>query len=94
MSDIVYSRHGEIDILIIEGEWDDSILVKWASMITSLRQQGCQRLLILGNGLDRLPADRINELSLPIRVYRRMGGIIAFAEFHENALQIIRETHF
>ncbi len=92
MSNICHTFENESDVLTIEGELDNSALDSLGKSITDLRQKGSTRILLLGNGLNRIRAEHLEELALPVRIFRGIGGIIALAEFDKKVLRQFRNA--
>jgi hypothetical protein len=87
MTGITCSRQGNVDILSFEGRPDASFMDQIGQSISTLRQQGSCRILIVGKNIHHIPPQDLEKLALPIRIFRGVGGVIAVAEFEKNILR-------
>jgi len=92
MTEIAYIREREIDILSLAKDLKDSSIEELAQTISTLRQQGSQRLLLLGQAGCRVHTNHLEDLALPMRVFRETGGIVAVAEFDSTAQRQLRSA--
>ncbi len=92
MTEIAYIREREIDILSLAKDLKDSSIEELAQTISTLRQQGSQRLLLLGQPGCRVRTNCLEDLALPMRIFRGTGGIVAIAEFDSTAQRQLRSA--
>jgi len=92
MTQIQCLREGNVDLLQIEGVLDDEALENLGKTISTLRQQGSKKILWLGTGLEKAELRDSLRLLSPIRIFCRMGGKIALAEFGGKTLDIMLRT--
>lgn len=92
MPEISYERVGNVDILSLGEDWNDDDLEKLVEIISTMRQQGSRHILLLGNNIKRIRSSRLEELTLPIRIFRGIGGKFAVAEFGDAAIRQLRSA--
>ncbi|MEW6234048.1 MAG: hypothetical protein AB1656_01555 [Candidatus Omnitrophota bacterium] len=92
MTRIQCLREGNVDLLLLEGVLDDEALENMGKTISALRQQGSKKILWLGTGLEKIETRESLRLISPVRIFCRMGGKIALAEFGGKPLDIILKT--
>ncbi len=92
MPNICHTFENESDVLTLKGEMDNAAIESLAKSIADLRQKGSTRILLLGNGLERIRAEHLENLALPVKIFRRIGGVIALAEFDKKALRQFRNA--
>lgn len=87
MANITCNREGNVDILSFEEKPDASFIEQIGQSISTLRQQGSRRILIVGKNIRHIRTQDLEQLALPIRVFRGTGGVIALADFEKNVLR-------
>ncbi|MGI6455159.1 MAG: STAS domain-containing protein [bacterium] len=92
MATITNNHEEGIDIIFLEGVLDDESLLQLRDMITTLRQQKSTRLMIQGEGLEKIDSHRLEVLNSSIRIYREMMGIIVLTGFPQKELDRIRRS--
>jgi len=92
MAELSCTQEGDIDLIRLTGVIDTETLMVLRQTISTLRQQGCKKIVWLGNDI-QIPADaRLELLEGSWRIFRNMGGKIALAEFSEPHLRILERT--
>ncbi len=92
MGELKYSNQGEIDLLAFPNDLNDDTLDALRRTISTLRQQGCQKLVLVGKEIERITSHNLEIPAGAIRIFRTMEGKITLAEFPENVLQLIRRV--
>lgn len=92
MAEIECLKEHNIDLALVKGSWTDADMIPLAQFIAAKRQQGCKRLLFLGHETTSIQANDWALLLGPIRIFRSLGGILAFAEFNHAHETLIKNT--
>ncbi len=92
MTEIQQRHEKGIDIVEISEILDDHQMQALAQTISTLRQQGSQRILCLAHRLHKVQCTDLNSLKSPVKIFSQTGGKITFAELDEKFRRQFEKT--